>query len=105
MFVDRFEEVLHIDFGSVDFYQARRSLVFAKHLRAEGDIFRAKFLNSTDVKDGTPYDEDWRKQIPSRATGGPYIGVHMRRGDFTYAHKETVPSIEEIGHEVGFLKN
>ena len=102
VFVPRFEEVLHIDYGGTEFFKARRSLVFAKHLRQEGDEFRSKFLNSTNEVDKTPYDDDWRKQIPKDGTahGGPYLGLHMRREDFTYAHQETVPSIEEIGKEV-----
>lgn len=72
-------------------------------MREEGDEFREKHLHSKDEKDKTPYTPDWRKQVPGDgdALGGPYIGVHMRRGDFAhYAHKETVPSIEEIGTEV-----
>ena len=52
--------------------------------------------------DGTHYEDDWREQIPidGHSKGGPYIGVHMRRGDFANAHKETVPTIAEIGEEV-----
>jgi len=34
-------------------------MVFAKHLRIIGDEFRAKYLNSTDKQDLTPYNEDW----------------------------------------------
>lgn len=84
------------------FVKARRSLVFATHLRDEGDKFRKEFLQSDDEKDKTPYTEDWQNQVPKEgsAIGGPYLGVHMRRGDFTYAHKETVPSIEELGGEI-----
>lgn len=36
-------------------------MVFAKHLRIIGDEFRAKYLNSTDKQDQTPYNEDWTK--------------------------------------------
>jgi len=101
--VDRFEVILHTSYGSVDFYEARRSLVFAHHLRQEGDEYRFKYLNSTDINDKTPYHgEDWRKQIPEpdSAVGGPYIGVHMRRGDFANGRKSTIPSVQEIGEEV-----
>lgn len=82
--------------------KARRSLVFARHLREEGNKFRKEFLQSDDKKDKTPYNEDWTNQVPkqSSAIGGPYLGVHMRRGDFTFAHKETVPSIDELGQEI-----
>ena len=71
-------------------------------MREVGDDFREKKLDSTDEKDKTPYDPDWRNQTPKEgsAIGGPYIALHMRRGDFAYAHKATVPSIEELGKEL-----
>ena len=40
------------------FLQTRRSMVFARHLRAVGDEFRSRYLNSTDVADGIPFEED-----------------------------------------------
>ena len=61
--VDRFEQVLHIDYGSVEFFKARRSMVYARPLRNEGDNFREKFLNSTDETDSILYNEDWAKQV------------------------------------------
>ena len=42
-------------------FQARRSLVFAKHLRQIGDEFRKTELNSTDEQDGTITEDDWTK--------------------------------------------
>lgn len=41
--------------------QTRRSMVFARHLRAVGDRFRSQYLNSTDEADGTPVQDDWTK--------------------------------------------
>lgn len=41
--------------------QTRRSMVFAKHLRAVGDDFRSKYLNSTNKADRIPDEEDWTK--------------------------------------------
>ena len=35
--------------------------MFAKHLRAVGDEFRSKYLNSTDEADRIPFEEDWTK--------------------------------------------
>ncbi|CAB4023141.1 GDP-fucose O-fucosyltransferase 2-like isoform X2, partial [Paramuricea clavata] len=40
---------------------ARRSLVFAKHLRKIEDKFRQEILNSDDEKDSTVTKKDWRK--------------------------------------------
>ena len=88
------------------FLQARRSLVFAKHLRLEADRFRAEVLNSTDESDRTPYnDENWWKQIPvdGSALGGSYLAVHLRRGDFLYGHSEEVPSIKAARKQIKML--
>lgn len=41
--------------------QTRRSMVFARHLRAVGDEFRSRYLNSTDEADRIPFEEDWTK--------------------------------------------
>lgn len=41
--------------------QTRRSMVFARHLRAVGDEFRSKYLNSTNEADRIPDEEDWTK--------------------------------------------
>jgi len=102
VFIERFEQVLHIQYGSLDFFKARRSLVFAYHLRDAGNKFRMKYLQSNDEDDGTHYEDDWREQIPvdGHSNGGPFIGVHLRRGDFARARSETVPTIEEVGLEI-----
>lgn len=41
--------------------QTRRSMVFAKHLRAVGDEFRSQHLNSTDAADKMAPEEDWTR--------------------------------------------
>lgn len=76
--------------------QARRSLVFAKHLRAEGDKFRREVLKSDDERDATVMDPDWTKNQKKEgsAKGGPYLAVHLRRADFLYAHPDAVPSLD-----------
>ncbi|KAK1902848.1 GDP-fucose protein O-fucosyltransferase 2 [Dissostichus eleginoides] len=74
----------------------RRSMVFAKHLRLIGDDFRAKYLNSSDDRDFTIYSEDWTRMKAKlgSAKGGPYLGVHLRRKDFIWGHREDVPSLK-----------
>ncbi|XP_057553537.1 GDP-fucose protein O-fucosyltransferase 2 isoform X2 [Hippopotamus amphibius kiboko] len=74
----------------------RRSMVFAKHLRAVGDEFRSRYLNSTDAADRIPFEEDWTKMKVKLGSsrGGPYLGVHLRRKDFIWGHREDVPSLE-----------
>lgn len=31
---------------------------------------------------------------PDSAKGGPYLGVHLRRKDFIWGHREDVPSLK-----------
>ncbi|PWA31215.1 hypothetical protein CCH79_00002911 [Gambusia affinis] len=82
--------------------QTRRSMVFAKHLRLIGDDFRAKYLNSTDDTDRTLYNENWTrmKSKPGSAIGGPYIGVHLRRKDFIWGHRDDVPSLKGAAKKI-----
>ncbi|KAJ7344361.1 hypothetical protein JRQ81_000311, partial [Phrynocephalus forsythii] len=94
--LDRAENLLHDHYGSKDYWDTRRSMVFARHLRLVGNMFRTEHLNSTDEKDRTQYDENWteRKVKLGTAKGGPYLGVHLRRKDFIWGHRNDVPSIQ-----------
>ncbi|XP_068743866.1 GDP-fucose protein O-fucosyltransferase 2-like isoform X1 [Montipora capricornis] len=102
VFVDRFEEVLHIIYGQKDYWEARRSLVFAKHLREEADKFRREVLKSDDERDVTLMDPDWTKNQKKEgsAEGGPYLALHLRRGDFLYAHPDKVPSLDNTVKQI-----
>ncbi|XP_049641427.1 GDP-fucose protein O-fucosyltransferase 2 isoform X2 [Suncus etruscus] len=93
--LDRAENLLHDHYGGKEYWDTRRSMVFAKHLRAVGDEFRSRFLNSSDLADSVPFQEDWTQmkvQLGS-ARGGPYLGVHLRRKDFIWGHRKDVPSL------------
>ncbi|XP_006008222.1 GDP-fucose protein O-fucosyltransferase 2 [Latimeria chalumnae] len=94
--LDRAENLLHDHYAGRDYWNTRRSMVFSKHLRIVGDEFREKYLNSTDKADRTDYNEDWTKMKVKLGTalGGPYLGVHLRRNDFIWGHREDVPSIK-----------
>ncbi|XP_078536684.1 GDP-fucose protein O-fucosyltransferase 2 [Lissotriton helveticus] len=94
--VDRAENLLHDHYGGKDYWNTRRSMVFAKHLRVVGDEFRAKYLDSNDDMDKTPYNEVWKemKVKLGSAIGGPYLGVHLRRKDFIWGHRTDVPSLQ-----------
>ncbi|XP_005496093.1 GDP-fucose protein O-fucosyltransferase 2 [Zonotrichia leucophrys gambelii] len=94
--LDRAENLLHDHYGGKDYWNTRRSMVFAKHLRVVGDKFRKKYLQSTDEADRTQYKEDWTqmKVKTGTALGGPYLGVHLRRRDFVWGHREDVPSLQ-----------
>nr|KAF6379904.1 protein O-fucosyltransferase 2 [Myotis myotis] len=94
--LDRAENLLHDHYGGKEYWDTRRSMVFARHLRAVGDEFRSKYLNSTNEADRIPDEEDWTKlkvELGS-SLGGPYLAVHLRRKDFIWGHREDVPSLE-----------
>ncbi|XP_036099630.1 GDP-fucose protein O-fucosyltransferase 2 isoform X1 [Molossus molossus] len=94
--LDRAENLLHDHYGGKEYWDTRRSMVFAKHLRAVGDEFRSKYLNSTNEADRIPYEEDWTKMKVKLGSslGGPYLAVHLRRKDFIWGHREDVPSLD-----------
>ncbi|XP_069790345.1 GDP-fucose protein O-fucosyltransferase 2 isoform X4 [Narcine bancroftii] len=103
--LDRAENLLHDHYAGKSYWDARRSMVFAKHLRLVGDEFRAKYLNSTDELDNTIYNEDWIKMKVKLGTakGGPYLGVHLRRKDFIWGHRKDVPSIKATAKKINSL--
>ncbi|XP_041057187.1 GDP-fucose protein O-fucosyltransferase 2 isoform X2 [Carcharodon carcharias] len=103
--LDRAENLLHDHYADKSYWDARRSMVFAKHLRIVGDEFRATYLNSTDELDKTVYDEDWTRMKVKLGTarGGPYLGVHLRRKDFIWGHRKDVPSIKGTAKKIHSL--
>ncbi|XP_074652453.1 GDP-fucose protein O-fucosyltransferase 2-like [Tubulanus polymorphus] len=100
--IDRAETLIHDVYGETDYWQARRSMVFARPLTDVADQFRAKYLNSFDETDKTIFEDDWRTmQRRNRdAIGGPYLAVHLRRLDFLYSHKKSVPSLEGAANRI-----
>ncbi|XP_063952904.1 GDP-fucose protein O-fucosyltransferase 2-like isoform X2 [Lytechinus pictus] len=100
--IDRAETALHDTFGRSRYWEARRSLRFAKHLRDIGDEFRKTYLDSTDAKDKTPVLEDWRemKPTPGSAVGGPYIAVHLRRQDYARSNRKEVASLPKAATHI-----
>ncbi|EHB10473.1 GDP-fucose protein O-fucosyltransferase 2 [Heterocephalus glaber] len=103
--LDRAENLLHDHYGGKEYWDTRRSMVFAKHLRVAGDEFRSKFLNSSDATDGVPTEEDWTKLQAKLGSslGGPYLAVHLRRKDFIWGHREDVPSLEGAARKIRSL--
>ncbi|XP_060040487.1 GDP-fucose protein O-fucosyltransferase 2 [Erinaceus europaeus] len=103
--LDRAENLLHDHYGGKEYWDTRRSMVFARHLRAVGDEFRSRVLNSTDEADGFLFEEDWtRMKVPlGSARGGPYLAVHLRRKDFVWGHRKDVPSLEGAVRQIRSL--
>ncbi|XP_055997368.1 GDP-fucose protein O-fucosyltransferase 2-like isoform X2 [Ostrea edulis] len=103
VFLPRAENLLHGDFGEHSdlFWKARRSMVYAKPLRDVGDLFRKTHLDSDDERDST-FLKDWTtvKKESRKAIGGPYIAVHLRRGDHLHVRGGELPSMKEAAKYV-----
>ena len=100
--VERAEAVLHHHYGGGQFWAARRSMRFARHLVQEAAELRRTLLHSEDAADGTSYTDDWRqmKVKSGSARGGPYLAVHLRRRDFVSSRAATVPSLETAARAI-----
>lgn len=114
---DHAEVALHDRYGDGVYWRARKSMRFSRALRNIADDFRAKYLNSSDIDDNTVLPEDWtlhklhRKLVYteinsyiifflSRALGGPYISVHLRRRDFLHARSAQIPSLPNAVNQI-----
>ena len=63
-------------------------MVYSLTLRNAGNKFLINNLNYN------PGEGNGRQ--PPLNGGGMYIGAHIRRKDFLYSHKETIPSLEGV---------
>ncbi|KJH47843.1 hypothetical protein DICVIV_06038 [Dictyocaulus viviparus] len=94
IFVDRGEAILHQHYGDVHYWEARRSMRYAKHLIEVGDLFRKSELESTDEHDNTHLAASFRMDNRNRvAVGGNFLCAHWRRGDFLRARGDQLPSV------------
>ncbi|GAB6023106.1 GDP-fucose protein O-fucosyltransferase 2 [Chamberlinius hualienensis] len=100
--LDRAEIILHDSFGDVNYWMARRSMRYSNELIEIANKFRKEFLNSTDDGDGTTISKDWLKVKKSKnnVIGGPYIAVHLRRGDFLHGRNRTVPNLKNAATQI-----
>nr|CRZ25877.1 BMA-PAD-2 [Brugia malayi] len=102
LMIDRAETVLHSHFGDFYYWEARRSMRYAEHLRLVADEFRQKRLNSNDRRDGTLISDSWKttRKEHGEAQGGDYICVHWRRRDFVRSHSADIPSISGTAEQI-----
>uniref|UniRef100_A0A915Q588 GDP-fucose protein O-fucosyltransferase 2 n=1 Tax=Setaria digitata TaxID=48799 RepID=A0A915Q588_9BILA len=102
LMIDRAETVLHSHFGDFHYWEARRSMRYASHLRLAADEFRQQRLNSNDERDGTILPDSWRatRKEHGEAHGGDYICVHWRRRDFVRSHSVDIPSINGTAKQI-----
>ncbi|EYC16600.1 hypothetical protein Y032_0033g2742 [Ancylostoma ceylanicum] len=104
IFIDRAEAILHQHYGDVHYWEARRSMRYAKHLIEAGNLFRRVNLSSTDEADRTELPPSFRDERQRRgALGGDYVCAHWRRRDFIRAHGKELPSIEGTARKLNEL--
>uniref|UniRef100_A0A2M4BLB2 GDP-fucose protein O-fucosyltransferase 2 n=1 Tax=Anopheles marajoara TaxID=58244 RepID=A0A2M4BLB2_9DIPT len=106
------EIVLHDLWGNVDYWEARRSMRFARHLVEVADRFRLSQLNSTDVHEGTVRPARWTDEHERgsdtqdergwrrEAQGGRYLCAHLRRADFLYGRDRTTPTVQSAALQI-----
>ncbi|KAL6262215.1 hypothetical protein P5V15_007311 [Pogonomyrmex californicus] len=91
---DHMEIALHDEYGSREYWRARRSMRYNFELYDIAENYRKTFLNSTNEDANTKRPINWIEEKSQRnAKGGPYLAVHLRRRDFVIAHKASVPTI------------
>jgi len=59
---DRMEIALHDEYGSKEYWRARRSMRYNSELYDIAENYRKTFLNSTNVNDNTERPADWTKE-------------------------------------------
>lgn len=95
------EIVLHDQWGSDEFWMARRSMRFNRELVQIANNFRKFYLNSTDDSDAVQRPYNWKDEKPYRgAIGGDYLCVHLRRGDFVHGREKTTPTLKSAGTQI-----
>ncbi|XP_055845704.1 GDP-fucose protein O-fucosyltransferase 2 [Episyrphus balteatus] len=95
------EIVLHDQWGSDEFWMARRSMRFNRELVKIANDFRKDFFNSTDDSDAVQRPYSWKDEKPYRgAIGGDYLCVHLRRGDFVHGREKTTPTLKSAGTQI-----
>lgn len=98
---DHMEIALHDEYGSKEYWKARRSMRYNSELYNIAKNYRETFLNSTDENDNIDRPTDWTKEESRRnARGGPYLAVHFRRRDFIIGHKESIPTINSAASQL-----
>ncbi|KAJ1347739.1 hypothetical protein KIN20_002881 [Parelaphostrongylus tenuis] len=104
IFFDRAEAILHQHYGDVYYWQARRSMRYAKHLVEVGDAFRKSQLESTDEQDRTKLAASFLEDVKNRnAAGGNFLCAHWRRRDFMRVHGDELPSINGTAKQLNEL--
>ncbi|XP_043661389.1 GDP-fucose protein O-fucosyltransferase 2 [Drosophila teissieri] len=95
------ETVLHDHWGDEHFWQARRSMRFARRLDQVAADFRQQALTTTDATAGVQRPAMWELERPKRnAKGGDYLCAHLRRGDFVRSRESTTPTLKAAAQQI-----
>uniref|UniRef100_A0A1I8MSN4 GDP-fucose protein O-fucosyltransferase 2 n=1 Tax=Musca domestica TaxID=7370 RepID=A0A1I8MSN4_MUSDO len=99
------EVVLHDHWADREFWRARRSMRFAENLVEIADSFRLRNFasrNEEELVQRPPMWEYESSKHKGKALGGPYLCVHLRRGDFIYGRETTTPSLKSSALQVKY---
>ncbi|XP_067635919.1 GDP-fucose protein O-fucosyltransferase 2 isoform X2 [Eurosta solidaginis] len=95
------ETVLHDQWGSKEFWRARRSMRFAAPLIKTAEEYRARVLNSNTIEEHVQRPPMWEVERSYReAMGGNYLAVHFRRGDFVHGRQKTTPTLMSAATQI-----
>lgn len=100
------EIVLHDHWGNEEFWLARRSMRFSKHLVETANNYRKLRFGSDDASDLVQRPANWLDERPYRgARGGNYLCAHIRRADFVYGREQTTPSLRSVATQIKLKLN
>lgn len=100
------EIVLHDHWGNDEFWMARRSMRFSKHLIDIANNYRQLQFQSNDAIDLVQRPSNWLDERPYRgARGGNYLCAHIRRADFVYGREQTTPSLRSVAIQIKLKLN
>jgi peptide-O-fucosyltransferase len=80
---DRAEVILWDSYGGVEWWKARKSLQFSEKLAGRAESYLKRTFPSFE-----------RPEKVSESKGGPFVGVHIRRQDFLFGRRNTLPSLQ-----------
>ncbi|XP_061391059.1 GDP-fucose protein O-fucosyltransferase 2 [Musca vetustissima] len=99
------EVVLHDHWADREFWRARRSMRFAKDLVEIARQYRQTNFDSNDELEAIQRPPMWEyesAEYRGQALGGPYLCVHLRRGDFLYGRETTTPTLKSSALQVKY---
>jgi len=96
------EVVLHENYGSVQFWEIRRSMTLSHQLVSIANNFlkRLTYNEEEEIEEVITADGEAKTINNNKKNGLRFVGVHLRRGDFARYRVKNVPSIECAAEQI-----